>query len=225
MKKNYSSKLLLLIALISSSFIFAQTNRVKITVTWPSTATQNEVKVYDQANNEILTISSSGSDVFTATYDLGCLSVENPTLPKYYIKVYDSNNNGWNSGSNVEIFVADQSELITSGPASGQSGVAKLDFDVNSATLCDFPDTDLDGVIDLLDVDDDNDGILDTAEGLDLNQFNCQVPSLIFQDGEYINGTGSGAGTLNAVYRFSNATEGYDVLLQIIEMTNTTIQI
>ncbi len=56
MKKNYSSKLLLLIALISGSFIFAQTNRVKITVNWLDNAAQNEIEVFDQANNSFLTI-------------------------------------------------------------------------------------------------------------------------------------------------------------------------
>jgi len=218
---------LILIALISTSFVFAQTNRVKITVTWPSTATQNEVKVYDQANNELLTISSLDSNVFVATYDLGCLAVENPTLPKYYIKVYDENNNGWSSGSSVEVFVADQSELVSNGPLSGQSGVATLNFDVNSSTLCDFSDTDLDGVIDLIDIDDDNDGILDTAEGLDLDQFNCQIPALVFLSGTDDSSDPTPeigvAGQEGAVYRFTNATEGYDVLVEIIKLDNATL--
>ncbi len=56
MKKNYPHKLLLLFALISSSFVFAQTNRVKITVNWPETAYENKVEVYDQLGNNILTI-------------------------------------------------------------------------------------------------------------------------------------------------------------------------
>ncbi len=54
------------------------------------------------------------------------------------------------------VFVADQSELTVTGSGT-------YDFDVNSDINCDFPDTDQDGVIDFVDQDDDNDGILDTA--------------------------------------------------------------
>jgi len=235
MKKNYSSKLLLLIALISSSFIFAQTvttNRVKISVNWPNNAHENKVEVYDPANNLILTIcnnngpedcfSSSGSEVFTATYDLGCLTVD-PVAGNYSVKLFDLSG-GWSSGSSLTVEVegvADQNIDISSATIDG--GPNQI-FNVNSDTQCSFDDTDLDGVIDLIDVDDDNDGVLDTAEGLDLNQFNCQVPSLVFLDGFYDNAESSGqAGTVGAVYRFGNASEGIDVLLQIVELTNCTI--
>ncbi len=144
MKKNYSKLLLLLIALISSSFIFAQTNRVKITVNWFSDAAENSVEVFDQANNKFLTITSSGSDLFTATYDLGCLTEDDETglLPaNYHIIAYDSSGDGWDG--NVEVFVSDQSELFNDGPTSGQSDTGDLDFDLNSGIICDLSSEDM----------------------------------------------------------------------------------
>ncbi len=230
MKKNYSKLLLLLIALISSSVIFAQTNRVKVTVNWFSDATQNSVEVYDQANNKFLTITSSGSDLFTATYDLGCLTEDDETglLPeKYHIIAYDSSGDGWDG--NVEVFVSDISELVNNGPTSGQFDTGELDFDLNSGIICDLSseDSDSDGVIDFIDQDDDNDGILDTVEGLGTDEFSCQVPALVFlggADGGSDQTLESGiAGQVGAIYRFDNAAEGYDVLVEIIELDNATL--
>ena len=232
MKKNYSKLLLLLIILVSNSVIYAQTNRVKINVTWPDTAHENKVEVYDPANNLILTIcntngpedcySTTGSTEFVATYDLGCLA-KDPDVGNYHLKLFDINDNGWSSGSSLVVEVEgtpDQDIDISSANSSG--GTDQI-FHVNSETFCSFIDTDQDGIIDFVDVDDDNDGVIDTAEGLSLDQFNCEVPSLIFLNGSYESGTGSGPGTLNAVYRFDNAIEGYDVLLEIVELDNTTI--
>lgn len=223
MKKNYPQKLLLLLALISSSFVFAQTNRVKITVNWFSDADQNQVEVYDQANNLLLTIDSSGSDVYSATYDLGCLIKDSETglLPAKYHLI--ASGSGWDG--NAEVFVADQSELTISVPG-------EFNFDVNSSTICDLPDTDQDGIIDFVDQDDDNDGILDTQEGLNEDGFNCQIPALVFLNGT--DGTEDQAldpstpdgilpGQVGAVYRFANATEGYDVLVEIMALDNASL--
>ena len=233
MKKNYSKLLLLLIILVSNSVIYAQTNRVKINVTWPDTAHENKVEVYDPANNLILTIcntngpedcySATGSTEFVATYDLGCLA-KDPAVGNYHLKLFDINDDGWSSGSSLVVEVegvADQDIDISSADSSG--GTDQI-FNVNSDTFCSFIDTDQDGIIDFVDVDDDNDGIIDTAEGLTLDQFNCEVPQLVFLNGVYESGTGSGPGTLNAVYRFDNAIEGYDVLLEIVELDNTIIE-
>ncbi len=234
MKKNYPQILLMLLALVSSSFVFAQTNRVKITVNWFSDASQNSVEIYDQANNNLYTITSSGAEVFTATYDLGCLIEDDETglLPaKYHIIAYDANSDGWDG--NVQVFVSDfeTAVLESSGPTSGQSDTGSLEFDVNSGVACDFPDTDGDFVIDLVDQDDDNDGILDTVEGLGTDEFNCQVPVL-----EFLSGTDGGSdqaldpsstggpGEVGAVYRFTNASEGYDVLVEIMEITNASLE-
>ncbi|MBT8393977.1 MAG: hypothetical protein KJN66_03910, partial [Bacteroidia bacterium] len=239
MKKNYSKLLLLLIALISSSVIFAQTNRVKITVNWPTTAYENKVEVYDQANFLILTIcnnngpqdcyTDSGSSVFSATYDLGCLSTTKDNLPDYYIKLFSFDGNAWGGSSSSVVVNVGQSDISPgtdviddAGDSASTSGY-QIDF-VVGGDQCQFDDTDLDGVIDLIDIDDDNDGILDTAEGLELNQFNCEVPSLNFLNGFYDSSVSSGAeGTEGAVYRFKNASEEIDVLLHIVELTNCTI--
>ena len=228
MKKNYSKQLLLSLALIASSIMFAQTNRVLVTVDWPSESYKNKVEVYDPANNLLISIcngeecyqSSGSSDVYKATYDLGCLATA-PILPDYYIKTFNTDDNDWSGSASVVVNVAGTDVITNDGTGASILGNT-ISFSVNSATVCNFPDTDGDGVIDFVDQDDDNDGILDTEEGLALNQFNCAVPSLIFENGVYESG-GSGPGTLNAVYRFDNALENYDVLLEITELTNTTI--
>ncbi len=241
MKKNYTKQLLLLIALISSSLLFSQTNRVKVTIVWPSQANNNIVEVYDPANNLLVSITSDGATQFNATYDLGCLT-KDLTSPAtfHHIKLYDTTNtvptagDGWTSGSSVIVNVAGTDILtdngtdanstggaITGYPSIGDSGII---FNVNLSPDCNFPDTDGDGVIDFVDQDDDNDGILDTEEGLALNQFNCAVPSLVFEGGNYESGGASGlGGDVGAIYRFGNTLEGYDVLLEVVELTNTTI--
>lgn len=240
MKKNYTKQLLLLIALITCSLSFSQTNRVTVTVVWPTEADNNEVRVYDPANNLLVSITSDGATQFNATYDLGCLT-KDPSSPAtfHHIKLYDTTNivptagDGWPAGSSVIVNVAgtdlspdngadanSTGGAITDYPATGDSGII---FNVNLSPDCTFEDTDGDGVIDFVDQDDDNDGILDTEEGLGVNEFNCQVPALVFLSGAtdpLISGT---AGAVGAVYRFDNATEGYDVLVEIMELDNATI--
>lgn len=221
--------------------MFGQTNRVLITIDWPSEANNNIVEVYDPANNLLVTITSNGETQFNATYDLGCLT-KDPSSPAtfHYVKLFDTTNtvptpgDGWASGSSIVVNVAGTDVLTDSGsdanstggaitnyPNSGDSGII---FSINQTPDCTLDDTDGDGVIDFVDQDDDNDGILDTEEGLALNQFNCEVPSLIFQGGFYdTTESTAAAGNVGAVYRFPNASEGIDVLLQIVELDNTTI--
>ncbi len=222
MKKNYTKQLLLLIALITSSFIYSQTNRVKVTVVWPSFAQNNEVQVWDPANNMLVSITSDGATQFNATYDLGCLAVA-ASLPDYYIKIFNTGGVAWSGSASVVVNVADAEEINDTGTNASVLGY-QIDFTVNNPTLCNFPDTDGDGVIDFVDQDDDNDGILDIEEGLTLNSFNCAVPSLVFEGGAYETGGTSGlGGDVGSIYRFDNALEGYDVLLEITELDNTTI--
>ena len=217
MKKNYLKLLLLLITLISSSFIFAQTNRVKITVNWLSDAADNSVEVLDFANNALLTISSSGSDKFTATYDLGCLA----KVSGYKLVLY-SDGDGWDGSSSLVVKVLGIADQNIDVGTAAVGGGPQQPFNVNSPTNCNFPDTDSDGVIDFVDQDDDNDGILDTVEGLGTDKFSCQVPALLFLSGTDGNSDptpeSGTAGQVNAVYRFANAAEGYDVLVEIIEI-------
>ena len=249
MKKNYSKLLLLLIALISSSFIFAQTNRVKITVIWPETAYENKVEVYNQFSSTIpvLTIcntngpddcySETGSEVFTATYDLGCLDETNSAIAESYsIKLFSVDDNSW-GGTNSSVVVNVGSTDIDPGTdvITNDGGDASIDgytipF-VVSGNQCTLEDTDGDFISDNIDQDDDNDGILDTVEGLGTDQVSCQVPALVFLSGtdgssdQALDPSSTGAaGEVGAVYRFANASEGYDVLVEIIEINNASLE-
>ncbi len=212
---------------LSSTISFSQTNRVLINIDWPTESYEHKVEVYDPANNLLVSIcnndecyqTSGSSDPYKATYDLGCLALDPVVLPNYSIKIYDANNNGWNGSASVTVNVAGVDVLTNDGSTANSTGIT-FPFNVNSATYCNYPDTDGDFVIDFIDQDDDNDGILDTEEGLGLDSFTCSVPSLVFKDGVLDSGT---AGTVGAIYRFGNALEGYDVLLEIVELDNTTI--
>jgi hypothetical protein len=91
-------------------------------------------------------------------------------------------------------------------------------------------DTDNDGVINLLDRDDDNDGISDITEGYgfytdgtttNTSTGNCTGRAYNFTGGTYISATGSGAGTLNAQYRFPNTSAGLDAIITIVQKSTS----
>jgi len=226
MKTFYKLFNCVFILFISTSAL-SQTNRVLVTVDWPNQSYENRVEVYDPANNLLVSIcndeecyqTSGSSDEYIATYDLGCLAVDPLVLPNYYLRLYNANNGAWNGNASVTVNVAGVDVLTDDGGNASTAGF-QVDFNVNSSTFCNLPDTDGDGVIDLIDQDDDNDGILDIAEGLGLNNFDCDVPALVFNGGFLESGSG---GTVGSIYRFDNALEGFDVLLEITEIDNTTI--
>ncbi|NJB38203.1 Ig-like domain-containing protein, partial [Croceivirga sp. JEA036] len=92
-------------------------------------------------------------------------------------------------------------------PNDQDPATAQVDFRDDSVPLVPV-DTDGDGINDDVDIDDDNDGILDYVESLgfeptDTQGDACGIPSGSFTGGTYIGG-GSGPGTVNAQYRFSN---------------------
>ncbi len=214
---------------LSTSFSLGQTNRVLVSIDWPTKSYENKVEVYDPANNLLATIcndtecySTSGTfETYAGTYDFGCLTIDPIALPNYYIKIYNANNNAWSSGSSVTVNVAGVDVLTDNGASASTSG-HQIDFNVNSTTYCNFPDTDGDLVIDFVDLDDDNDGILDVDEALGLDTFNCHVPALNFKDNVLESGTD---GQVGAIYRFPNAIFGepYDVLVEITEMHDATL--
>ncbi|MBT8394325.1 MAG: hypothetical protein KJN66_05680, partial [Bacteroidia bacterium] len=212
---------------LSSTISFSQTNRVKVSVNWPTNSYQNKVEVYDPANNLLATIcndadcyNASGSvGQYAGTYDFGCLALDPVALPNYYVKIYNVNNTAWSAGSSVTVNVADV-DVMTDNGANASSAGFPINFNVNSATYCNFPDTDGDLVIDFVDQDDDNDGILDIDEGLGLDSFNCSVPSLVFRSPTLEVGDGTSVGS---IYRFNNSIEGYDVLAEILEVDNATL--
>ncbi len=219
---------------LACNTMFAQTNRVLVTVDWPSNSFENRLEVYDPANNLLVSICNEDEcyqttttnpfvSEYQVTYDLGCLAIDPPVLPNYYLRLYDAVNDGWDGSASVTVNVGGTDVLVNDGSTATTTGI-QVNFNVNSATLCTLPDTDLDGVIDLIDQDDDNDGILDIGEGLGLNNFNCSVPALNFFNGTYESGGVSGLGDdVGSIYRFVNALTGYDVLVEITEITNTTL--
>ncbi|NND09729.1 MAG: T9SS type A sorting domain-containing protein [Flavobacteriaceae bacterium] len=212
---------------------FAQTNRVLVSVNWDDNSFQNKVEVYDPANNLLLSICNPNecyvengdgdNDRFNATYDLGCLTLDPIALPNYYLKVYDVKGDGWNGNGNfVTVNVAGVDVLTNDGATADATGTV-YNFNVNSTTYCSYPDSDGDFVIDAIDIDDDNDGILDAEEGLGIDNYNCTIPSLVFENGLYESG-GDGSGTdLGSIYRFANALEGYDILVEIMDIDNTIL--
>ncbi|MDF4204971.1 Ig-like domain-containing protein [Maribacter sp. SA7] len=93
-------------------------------------------------------------------------------------------------------------------------------------------DTDGDGVDNLVDIDNDNDGILDYVESLgfqptDTKGDACGIPAGSFIGGTYIPATGSGAGTVNAEYRFSTVVTSslgvLDAIVRITAIDNATL--
>ncbi|WP_324028156.1 Ig-like domain-containing protein [Maribacter sp. BPC-D8] len=108
---------------------------------------------------------------------------------------------------------------------------SEVDFRDNHVHL-EPTDTDGDGVDNLIDIDNDNDGILDYVESLGFHPTDnqgdaCGIPDGSFIGGTYIPATGSGAGTLNAEYRFSTVVTSslgvLDAIVQITAIDNATL--
>lgn len=213
------------------SFTFAQNSDVKIIVKWPNNSFKNKIEVYNTANdlitficddNQCYTTSQIGvTDAYGSKYDLGCVANGN----NYYVKLYSVDNSGWSSGSYVKVIVAGVEVINNNG--SGASIIGKtINFNVSGgdANCNSLIDTDQDGVIDNLDYDDDGDGITDGAENLGEDRFECTLPELAFENGAYDASASSGSiGNVGAVYRFGNAIQGFDVLMEITELSNTVI--
>ena len=215
---------------LTFKFALAQNSDVKVTVKWTQKAYENKVELYNTANDLLMTIcddnqcyttSQQGvTDQYGSKYDLGCVTNGN----NYYIKLYDAANDGWQSG-NVKVEVAGVTVINNSGSGANLSGQT-IYFNVSGgdANCSSLLDTDSDGIIDNLDYDDDGDGITDAAENLGEDRFECTLPELKFENAAYDAAASSGsAGTVGAVYRFGNAIQGYDVLMEITELTNAAI--
>ncbi|NNC49296.1 MAG: cadherin-like domain-containing protein, partial [Flaviramulus sp.] len=104
------------------------------------------------------------------------------------------------------------------------------DGDLGSGGNVDFrdkstpTDADGDGIINPEDYDDDNDGITDVTEGYGFytnGVGSCTGLNYNFTGGTYVPATGSGAGTLNAQYRFTNVATGLDALVRIAQKSTS----
>ncbi|NNC48997.1 MAG: hypothetical protein HKO01_00495, partial [Flaviramulus sp.] len=222
----------LFFTLLVCNIYYAQNSDVQITVKWNENSFLNKLEVYNTANDLIATICDDNhcyvsaqvgvTDKYGSKYDLGC--VANGT--NYYIKLYDLDDDGWDgSGTYVSVVVAG-TEVINNDGSGADTAGDTIFFNVSGgdATCNAQLDTDGDGVIDKLDYDDDGDGITDAAENLGENRFECTLPELAFENVVYDAAASTGSvGTVGAVYRFGNAIQGFDVLLEIMELDNTTI--
>ncbi|WP_298893159.1 LamG-like jellyroll fold domain-containing protein [uncultured Psychroserpens sp.] len=224
----------LLLCLLAIFFIcnknIAQNSDVQITVKWGGNSFENKVEIYNTANDLIATICDDNqcyvstqagvTDQYGAKYDLGCVTNGN----NYYIKMYDIANDGWQSGY-VTVTVAGVQVINDNGTSASTTG-STVFFNVSGgdATCNAQLDTDQDGYADYLDYDDDGDGITDGAENLGQDRFECTLPELKFENGSYDAAASTAAeGLVGSVYRFGNAIQGYDVLMEVTEMTNATI--
>ncbi len=219
-----------LTAIIIVQLSFSQNSNVTVSVKWGSNSYENKVELYNTANDLLMTLcddnqcytgSQQGvTDQYGARYDLGCVTNGN----NYYIKLYDLANDGW-TGSLVTVNVAGVDVVTDTGSSASTSGHT-IYFNVSGgdAACSNELDTDNDRLADYLDYDDDGDGITDGAENLGQDRFECTLPELAFENGTYDSAAStSSAGTVGAVYRFSNAIQGYDVLMEITELTNAAI--
>lgn len=229
--KTTAKLLTVFVIFFSSNIVTAQYSHLTVTVNWPANSNENKIEVYDTANNMLLsmcdqaqcyTSTQSSTEKFAATYDFGCAS--NGT--NYYVKLYNINDNGWKDSAYVVVKVDGVEVLNNDGSTANISGQSFY-FDVTSdGAYCNsLPDKDNDNVKDYLDQDDDNDGVLDIHEGIGINTFDCQIPELNFFGGYYDSTASSNTeGNVGAVYRFENAIVGYDILMEIIALDNTSIQ-
>lgn len=85
-------------------------------------------------------------------------------------------------------------------------------------------DQDGDGIMQVDDLDDDNDGVLDVVEGFGYNIYNSTCVGegsvFVFKNPTLDSGTALSTG---AVYRFSNVVAGKDALVTIVAIKNATI--
>ncbi|MEH6534859.1 MAG: LamG-like jellyroll fold domain-containing protein [Psychroserpens sp.] len=217
--------------LCATNISLAQNSKLQINVRWPSNSYENKVEVYNTAHDLITTVCDNSQcysetqidlqDRYGSKYNLGCVTNGN----NYYIKMYDIANDGWSSDSHVKVYVAGVEVINDDGSGANSSGET-IYFNVTGGDVgCNSElDTDSDGIADYLDYDDDGDGITDAAENLGQDRFECTLPPLEFENGTYDAGASTAsAGNVGAVYRFSNAIQGYDVLMEIMELTNATV--
>ncbi|MBU2945544.1 Ig-like domain-containing protein [Zobellia uliginosa] len=171
-------------------------------------------EVYDYNDDLTADVVPSGTDAdndgLDDAYDL---SISGPN------GIADANG-ATNNGQDVTTFLNTQDPFTS-----------EVDFRDANVHL-DPIDTDGDGVDNLVDIDNDNDGILDYVESLgfqptDTQGDACGIPAGSFIGGTYIPATGSGAGTLNAEYRFSTVVTSslgvLDAIVTITDIDNATL--
>ncbi|MCK0158947.1 Ig-like domain-containing protein, partial [Cellulophaga sp. F20128] len=174
----------------------------------------DSIEVYDLDGDNVADIFPSGNDTDNDGLDDAFDLSISPTNGIADV------NGATNNNQDVTMFPNDQN------PATSE-----VDFR-EAIGFADSIDTDGDGVNNDKDIDDDNDGILDYVESLgfkptDTQADDCGIPPGSFVGGTYVDGSGSGPGTINAEYLFSNVVTSslgdLDALVVISAMNNATL--
>ena len=139
--------LLLWMLIISSSFAYAQTSYVEVSVNWPSWSSENRVEIYNPSGSVIATIDNgytgSSDNSYSTTVSLGCIADDT----NYYFIMYDTYNDGWNGADNITITSGGVNVINQDdGDLASPSGSAPIYFDVSggcsatcSSTVAAFP--------------------------------------------------------------------------------------
>jgi len=132
---------------IKKSAIVAGPSAVTVTVTWPDNSNAYKVEIYDPSDNLLGTIcnptcfTGTGGGAYSTTLDLGCLV----NGLGYYVKTFDTENDGWNGVNNsVSIQSAGVEVMVNNGSTATTAGTT-IGFEVSGggATCCDMANTNL----------------------------------------------------------------------------------
>lgn len=139
--------ILLWMLIISSSFAYAQTSFVEVSVNWPSWSSENRVEIYNPGGSVIATIDNgytgSADNSYSTTVSLGCITDDT----NYYFIMYDTYGDGWNGADNITITSGGVNVINQDdGDLASPGGSAPIYFNVSggcsatcSATVAAFP--------------------------------------------------------------------------------------
>ncbi|SFW69437.1 beta strand repeat-containing protein, partial [Cellulophaga fucicola] len=179
---------------------------------------------------------NDGLTDYVEAYDLDGDNIAD-TLPTNTDIDNDGLDDGFDNSTTETNGIADpngptnSNQQVTNFPNDQDPFTSEVDFR-DPTTHVDSIDTDGDTVNNDTDIDDDNDGILDYVESLgftptDTKGDACDIPPGSFNGGAYIGGTGSGAGTVGAEYRFSTVVTSslgiLDAIVRITDIDNATL--
>ena len=188
----------------------------------PGNATGRIVYQWYLGNPETDGIALSDAGVYsgTATASLTISSTTGLYTNRYYVKLTHQDNNLLEETENAQL-IADPCDAIASGnPDVDSDGISdSCDLDNDNDGILDSnelsTDTDGDGIIDSLDIDSDNDGCYDVTEsgGVDANGDGILDGTGIDQTNGQVTG---GTGGYNGV-------TGYEVIAQKVEITTAPV--
>ncbi|WP_340914425.1 T9SS type A sorting domain-containing protein [Polaribacter butkevichii] len=194
--------------------------------------------VVNSLNNTIIANNTFSKNVLTGSSD------PDGDLDKNTVTLTDPNNPS-NQGSNgnplvipgVGEYKVNNVGIVTFTPITDYIGDASVLFRVKDAygassnngtlELTVLLDSDKDGVPDITDLDDDNDGILDTDEGYSRTPGKpaCDGETILNFNNTYIEESGDGNSATflqGEVFRFPNVADGIDALVTIVGFKNIT---